>query len=169
MQDLPALLTPDFGLLFWMLLAFLVVFFILRKWAFPIILKSVEDRKLFIDASLKNAREANEKLANVQAECAALLKEAREQQAAILKEASETKAKLIESAKSAAAVESRKMIEEARVAIQNERESALRDIRSQVVDLSVQVAEKVLQERLETPAAQEKLIDHLLQDLPSSV
>lgn len=167
MQDLPALLTPDFGLLFWMLLAFLVVFFILKKWAFPVILKSVEDRKLFIDESLKNAREANEKLATVEAECAALLKNAREQQAEMLKDASGTRLKLIEAAKVEAIAEGKKMIEEARVAIQGERENALREIRSQVVSLSVQVAEKVLQEKLQTSTAQEQLIDQLLQDLKS--
>lgn len=165
MQDLPALLTPDFGLLFWMLLAFTVVFVILKKWGFPVILKAVEDRKQFIDESLKNAREANEKLANIQAECETLLKQAHDQQAQILKDASDTRSKMIQQAKDEAILEGRKMIEDARNAIHTERENALRSIRSQVATLSVQIAEKILQQQLQNPSQQEQLIDQILQDI----
>lgn len=165
MQDLPALLTPDFGLLFWMLLAFTVVFVILKKWGFPIILKAVEDRKQFIDESLKNAREANEKLANIQAECESLLKQAHDQQAQILKDASDTRSKMIHQAKDEAILEGKKMIEDARNAIHTERENALRSIRSQVATLSVQIAEKILQQQLQNPSQQEQLIDQILQDI----
>ena len=87
MENMPSILTPDFGLLFWMLLAFGVVFFLLAKYGFPAITKAVEDRKNYIDESLKNAREANEKLANVKAESESILKAAHEQQARIIKEA----------------------------------------------------------------------------------
>lgn len=165
MQDLPALLTPDFGLLFWMLLAFTVVFVILKKWGFPVILKAVEDRKQFIDESLKNAREANEKLANIQAECETLLKQAHDQQAQILKDASDTRNKMIQQAKDEAILEGKKMIEDARNAIHTERENALRSIRSQVATLSVQIAEKILQQQLQNPSQQEQLIDQILQDI----
>lgn len=165
MQDLPALLTPDFGLLFWMLLAFTVVFVILKKWGFPVILKAVEDRKQFIDESLKNAREANEKLANIQAECESLLKQAHDQQAQILKDASDTRSKMIQQAKDEAILEGKKMIEDARNAIHTERENALRSIRSQVATLSVQIAEKILQQQLQNPSQQEQLIDQILQDI----
>ncbi|MCI6642650.1 MAG: F0F1 ATP synthase subunit B [Alloprevotella sp.] len=165
MQDLPALLTPDFGLLFWMLLAFTVVFVILKKWGFPVILKAVEDRKQFIDESLKNAREANEKLANIQAECETLLKQAHDQQAQILKDASDTRSKMIQQAKDEAILEGKKMIEDARNAIHTERENALRSIRSQVATLSVQIAEKILQQQLQNPSQQEQLIDQILQDI----
>ena len=85
MENMPSILTPDFGLLFWMLLAFGVVFFLLAKYGFPAITKAVEDRKNYIDESLKNAREANEKLANVKAESESILKAAHEQQARIIK------------------------------------------------------------------------------------
>lgn len=165
MQDLPALLTPDFGLLFWMLLAFTVVFVILKKWGFPVILKAVEDRKQFIDESLKNAREANEKLANIQAECETLLKQAHDQQAQILKDASDTRSKMIQQAKDEAILEGKKMIEDARNAIHTERENALHSIRSQVATLSVQIAEKILQQQLQNPSQQEQLIDQILQDI----
>ena len=165
MQDLPALLTPDFGLLFWMLLAFTVVFVILKKWGFPVILKAVEDRKQFINESLKNAREANEKLANIQAECETLLKQAHDQQAQILKDASDTRCKMIQQAKDEAILEGKKMIEDARNAIHTERENALRSIRSQVATLSVKIAEKILQQQLQNPSQQEQLIDQILQDI----
>ena len=83
MQNLPSILSPDFGLLFWMLLAFLVVFFLMAKFGFPVITNMVEERKKFIDESLKSAREANEKLANIKVESEAILNEARKQQATI--------------------------------------------------------------------------------------
>ena len=85
------LLLPDSGLLFWMPVVFLLVFIILWKWGFPAIIKMVNDRKEFIDGSLKKAHEANEKLANIQKEGESILQQAREQQAQILKEAGETR------------------------------------------------------------------------------
>ena len=96
---MPSLLTPDSGLLFWMLLAFLTVFIILAKYGFPVIVKMVEERKQFIDDSLKSAREANEKLANIKLESEAILKEAREQQAQIIKDAMSTRDLLVQKAK----------------------------------------------------------------------
>ena len=78
------LITPDFGLLFWMTVVFLIVFFILWKWGFPVIVKMVNDRKEFIDESLRKAREANERLANIKTESESILQEAREKQALIL-------------------------------------------------------------------------------------
>lgn len=91
MENMPSILTPDFGLLFWMLLAFGVVFFLLAKYGFPAITKAVEERKNYIDESLKNARETNERLANVKIESENILKEAHEQQARIIKEAMATR------------------------------------------------------------------------------
>ena len=95
LHNLPAILTPDLGLLFWMLLAFLVVFFVLAKFGFPAIINMVEERKNYIDESLRNAHEANEKLINIQAEGERILKEAREQQSIILKEASVAKENIL--------------------------------------------------------------------------
>ena len=91
MGNMPSILTPDFGLLFWMLVSFLVVFCLLAKFGFPAILGAVEERKNFIDESLKNAREANEKLAGIKAESESILREAREKQAEIIKEAMATR------------------------------------------------------------------------------
>ena len=168
MQNLPSILSPDLGLLFWMLLAFLIVFFLLKKFGFSIIVNMVEERKNFIDESLKNAREANEKLANIQAESEALLKEAREQQATILKEAMATRDIIIKEAKDKAQVEGLKILDDAKAQISAEKENALRDIRSTVADLSVQIAEKVMRRQLDKDAEQEKFIERMLDEVTKS-
>ena len=82
---MPSILSPDLGLLFWMFLAFLIVFALVAKYGFPVIIKMVEDRKNYIDESLKKAREANEKLANIKAESEEILRQASERQAQVLK------------------------------------------------------------------------------------
>ena len=159
MENMPSILTPDFGLLFWMLLAFGVVFFLLAKYGFPAITKAVEDRKNYIDESLKNAREANEKLANVKAESESILKAAHEQQARIIKEAMATRDNIIAEARNKAQTEGQQLFEEAK------KENALRDIRSQVADLSVLIAEKVIRRQLDNAEEQEKYIDRILNDM----
>ena len=168
MQNLPSILSPDLGLLFWMLLAFLIVFFLLKKFGFSIIVNMVEERKNYIDESLKNAREANEKLANIKSESEALLKEAREQQATILKEAMATRDNIIKEARDKAQVEGLKMLDEAKAQISAEKENALRDIRSTVADLSVQIAEKVMRRQLNNDAEQEKFIERMLDEVTKS-
>lgn len=165
MENMPSILTPDFGLLFWMLLSFLVVFFLLAKYGFPAIVKAVEERKNFIDESLKNAREANEKLAGIQAESETLLREAREKQAQIIKEAMATRDSIIAEARDKAQAEGRQQLEEAKKAIEAEKELALRDIRSQVADLSMQIAEKVLRNKLAGDSEQEKYIERMLDEV----
>lgn len=168
MQNLPSILSPDLGLLFWMLLAFVIVFLVLKKYGFPVIIKMVEDRKNFIDESLKNAREANEKLANIQSESEALLKQAREQQAQILKEAMATRDNIIKEAREKAQAEGLKILDEAKAQISSEKENALRDIRSTVADLSVQIAEKVMRRQLDQDAEQEKFIERMLDEITQS-
>ena len=161
----PSILTPDFGLLFWMLLAFLVVFFILAKWGFPAITGMVEKRKAFIDESLKNAREANEKLATLEAEGEKLLREAREKQAGILQDAMATRDGIIRDAQQKAQTEGAKLLAEAKAQIEVEKQNALREIRSQVADLSVGIAEKVLRQQLQNDAQQEELIGRMLDEV----
>ena len=96
--NLPSILTPDLGLLFWMTLAFLVVFFVLSKFGFPAIVNMVEKRKIYIDESLKKAHEASERLTNIKEEGEAILLEARQKQADILKEAAATRDAIVEQA-----------------------------------------------------------------------
>lgn len=164
-SKLPSILTPDLGLLFWMLLAFLVVFFVLAKYGFPAIVNMVEDRKKYIDDSLQKAHEASERLENIKQESEAILQEARAQQAQILKEAAETREAIVQKAQETARGEGARLLAEARAEIEGEKQQAIRDIRAQVAELSVQVAEKVLKQRLSTDAEQMKLIDRLLDDV----
>ena len=141
--NLPAILTPDLGLLFWMLLAFLVIFFVLAKFGFPAIVNMVEERKKFIDDSLRKAHEANERLANIQAESEKLLQEARERQSVIMKEAAAARDNMIASAEAKAREESARIISEAKAQIETEKQAAIADIRQQVAALSISVAEKI--------------------------
>ncbi len=164
MENLPSVLTPDLGLLFWMFLAFLVVFLILAKWGFPAIVNMVEERKAFIDESLKNARAANEKLAGIQAESEQILRDASQQQAQILKEAMETRDNIVGEAQHKAEIEAAKVLEDAKAKIEVEKQAALAEIRQQVATLSVQIAEKVLLQQLSSDAAQQQLIDRLLDE-----
>ena len=160
-----SLITPDFGLFFWMTVVFLVVLFILWKWGFPVIVKMVDERKAFIDESLKKAHEANERLANIQKEGESILQEAREKQAQILKEAAETRDAIVEKAQDKARSEGARLLEEAKVAIEQEKKAAIADIRKQVATLSVEIAEKVLRQNLKDDKAQMDLIDRMLDDV----
>lgn len=143
-----SLITPDFGLLFWMTIVFLIVLGIVSKFGFKVIVKMVNDRKDYIDSSLQKAHEANKKLANIKVESDALLQEARERQAAILKEAAATRDAIVEKAQDKAHEESNRLLTEAKVEIENQRQTAVSDIRKQVATLSVEIAEKVLREKL---------------------
>ena len=163
------LLIPSGGLLFWMTLVFLLVFFILWKWGFPSIVKMVEDRKAYIDDSLRKAHEANEKLANIQKESESIMQKAREQQASILREASATRDTIVEQAQEKAREESSRIVSEARAEIEAEKQNVIRDIRNHVAELSVQIAEKILHEKLSNDGKQMELIDRLLDDVSSTV
>ena len=163
-----SLLLPDSGLLFWMTIVFLVVFFILWRWGFPSIIKMVNERKNYIDESLAKAEEANLRLANIQKQGEELLMEAREKQAQILREASQTRDSIVEQAQEKAHEESARILSEAKAEIENQKQAAIRDIRSQVAELSVQIAEKILRKQLTTSAEQAQLIDSLLDEVASS-
>lgn len=163
-----SLLLPDSGLLFWMTLVFLVVFFILWKWGFPSIIKMVNERKEYIDESLAKAEEANLRLANIQKQGEELLMEAREKQAQILREASETRDTIVGQAQEKARDESARILSEAKAEIESQKQAAIRDIRSQVAELSVQIAEKILHKELSGSAEQAQLIDRLLDEVASS-
>ena len=158
------LLIPSTGLLFWMTLTFLVVFFLLWKFGFPVITGMVKERQAFIDDSLRKAHEANERLANIQKESESILQEAREKQAQILKEAAETRDAIVEKAQVKAREESARLLDDARVAIEQEKKAAIADIRKQVATLSVEIAEKVLRQSLQGDKAQMDLINRMLDD-----
>ena len=162
---LPSILTPDLGLLFWMLLAFLVVFFVLAKYGFPAIVNMVDERKKYIDDSLRKAHEASERLENIKQEGEAILQEAREKQAQMLKEAAETRDAIVENAQEKAREEGARLLTEAKAEIEQQKQAAIADIRKQVATLSVEIAEKVLREKLRSDQAQMDLIDRMLDDV----
>lgn len=160
-----ALLLPESGLLFWMLLTFGIVVFILAKFGFPIIIKMVEERKKYIDESLLAAKQTYEQLAAIKAEGVSIVDEARKEQANILKDATQTRDQLIKEAKDKALVEASKIIDEARKQITAEKEDAIRDIRRQVAALSVDIAEKVIRGQLDKKEEQMVMINRLLDEI----
>ncbi len=162
------LLIPSTGLLFWMTITFLVVFFLLWKFGFPVITGMVKERQAFIDESLKKAHEANERLANIQKEGESILQEAREKQAQILKEAAETRDAIVEQAQAKARNEGARLLDEAKAAIEQEKKAAIADIRQQVATLSVEIAEKVLKQNLKDDKSQMDLIDRMLNDVSAN-
>ena len=166
--NLPAILTPDLGLLFWMLLAFIVIFFVLAKFGFPAIVNMVEERKKFIDDSLRKAHEANERLANIQAESEKLLQEARERQSVIMKEAAAARDNMIASAEAKAREESARIISEAKAQIETEKQAAIADNRQQVAALSISVAEKILRQHLSDDKKQMEYVDKLLDEVSAN-
>ena len=165
MENLPSILTPDLGLLFWMLIAFLAVFIILAIFCFPVITTAVTTRKRYIDDSLQKAHEASERLEHIREEGDRLHQEARAQQALILQEAAAARDAIMEKAQEKAREESTRLIEEARKQIETERQGAIRAIRAQVAVLSVAVAEKVLRKKLADTDQQMQLIDNLLDEV----
>lgn len=160
-----SLLTPDPGLLFWMLLCFLVVAFILGKWGWPAIVGMIEERGNYIEESLKKADEANAALANLKEENARLLAEAKNERLEMLKEASRLKDQMISDAKTQAIAEANKIMESAKDSIQLEKDNAIKDIRSQVAELSVNIAEKIIRGELKDAKAQSDIINKYLDEV----
>lgn len=158
------LLQPESGLLFWMLLSFGIVFFILAKFGFPVITKMVDERKNYIQDSLDAAQKANEQLASIKEQSEDILSSAKAEQVKILKEAADTRDRIVAEARDQAKVAGAKEMEDIRKQIQAEKEQAIRDIRRQVAELSVDVAEKVLRDSLKDPKEQMSMIDRLVDE-----
>ncbi len=160
-----SLLLPESGLLFWMLLAFGIVFFVLAKFGFPVITKKVEERKEFIDQSLKVAQEANEKLEQLKSESDAILVKANTEYSKILDEAAKQREEMLVYAKEEARKAGEKEMAEVKRQIQKEQEEAIRSIRRQVAVLSVEVAEKIIRKHLDDKNEQLELIDRMLDEV----
>jgi len=158
------LVTPDFGLLFWMVVIFGLVFFLLAKFGFPIITDMVDKRSAKIAQSLKDADEIQARMESWKQEHARMMEEVRREQSSILREATETKARIVADAKAQAKAEADKILSEAKLQIAAEKESALRDVRKEVALLSVQVAEKVLRHELQDEGSQRAFIDQLVDE-----
>ncbi|MBK9380737.1 MAG: F0F1 ATP synthase subunit B [Chitinophagaceae bacterium] len=159
------LLTPEFGLLIWTLLAFLIVFFILKKLAWPAIIKGLRDRENSITDSLATAQKVKEEMALMKSENEALLAKAREERALMLKEARETKDRIINEAKEQAKAEASKIVTEAQAAINAQKMAAITEVKNQVGKLVIEVSEKVLRKELGNKEAQEAHIKGLVDEV----
>ena len=159
------LLVPEVGTIIWMLIAAGIVFFILAKWGFPVIVNMVDKRNEFIDKSLDAAKQANERLAGIQIECDNLLKETNVAKTSILKEAAERRDEIIAEAIIQAREEGEKLISGAREQIRLEKEEALRSLRRQVAELSVEVAEMVVLKELSSSEEHLSMIDRMIDEV----
>lgn len=160
-----SLLLPDSGLLFWMFLSFGIVFVVLAKYGFPIIVKMVEGRKTYIDQSLEVAREANAQVSKLKEQGEALVVAANKEQGRILKEAMQERDKIIHEARKQAEAAAQKELDEVKKQIQIEKDEAIRDIRRQVAILSVDIAEKVIRKNLDDKREQMEMIDRMLDEV----
>lgn len=155
------LLTPAFGLIIWTLLAFLIVFWLLKKYAWPMILGGLAEREKNIADSLATAEKIKLEMAQLKNDNEAILVQAREERASMLKEAKETKDKMISDAKDEAKVAAAKIIADANASIHNQKMAALTEIKNQVGSLVLEVSEKVLRKELSNKAEQENYIKTL--------
>lgn len=160
-----SMLTPEPGLVLWMTISFGIVLFILVKFGFPIILGMLDKRQAFIENSLSEAREARQALEKVKEKSEELLMQTRREQAEIIKSATRLKDEILSEAKIKAHTEADKIIAEARKQIEKEKENAVRAIRSEVASLSVEVAEKILREKLAGEEEQSEMVNRLLDEV----
>ncbi|QTN38218.1 F0F1 ATP synthase subunit B [Cryomorphaceae bacterium] len=159
------LVTPGFGLVFWTTLSFLILLFLLRKFAWKPILTAVNDREQSIEEALTEAQKAREEMANLKADNERILKEARAERDQMLKEAREIRDNMVEESKQKAKDEAEKILVQARETIENEKKAALHDLRNTVGTLAIEVAEKVLRSELTNTDKSKELVDDYLNDI----
>ena len=159
------LVTPDIGTIFWMLLMFIIVLIVLRKFAWKPILNALHNREQSIEDSLRSAEKAKKEMEKLRADNEKIMAEARKDRDKMLKETKNTSERILNEAKDKASEESKKIIKSARQQIENEKDAAIADIRDQVAELSVEIAEKILQEKLKDDKAQQALLEKLLKDI----
>jgi F-type H+-transporting ATPase subunit b len=162
---MPPLVSPGIGLIFWMLLSFSILLYILAKFAWKPILKSLREREENIEKALKAAEEAREEMKRLQANNEQIVAEARKQADTIIKEAREIKEKIISEAKQQASIEAEKIINNAKLSIEKEKNEAINEIKNQIAEFSVIIAEKIIKKELEKNEEQNKYITNLLKDL----
>lgn len=159
------LFTPDFGLVFWMFIAFGILFLVLWKFAWPVILKTVDSRADLIDKGVEYAQEAKAKLDNAQKQAEDYLNEARRQQADMLREADRMKNEIVEHARAEAQVAAAKVMENAQIQIQQQQKEAQQQFRNQVSEFAIQIAGKIVKNQIKGDEAQNKLVDSLLDQI----
>lgn len=159
------LFTPDYGLIFWMFIAFGVLFLILWKFAWPVILKSVDQRADLIDKGVEYAQEAKIQLDNARSEAEEYLNTARKEQAQILRDADKMKTQIIEQARVAAQTEAQKVMDNAKLQIQQQQKEAQQQFRNQVSEFAIQIAGKIVKHQMKDGEAQNKLVDSMLDQI----
>jgi F-type H+-transporting ATPase subunit b len=159
------LVTPGIGMIFWTTLFFLVLLLVLRKFAWPAILSAVHARNESIRKALDSAEKAREEMKKLQADNEKILAEAKAERDALMKDARDVKDKIISEAKEKASEEAAKLLKNARNAIQNEKISAITEMKQQMALLSVEIAEKVLKQKLSGDKEQEALVEKLIDDI----
>ncbi len=159
------LFTPDFGLIFWMFVSFAILFFVLWKWGWPAIMKGVSDRADLIDKGVEYAQNAKEQLDHAREEADKYIADARRQQADMLREADKMKTQIIEEARSAAQTEAKKVMDAAKVSIEQERKQAEQQFRNEVSSFALDIAQKVVRNQMKDEKAQEQLVSSLLDEM----
>lgn len=159
------LFTPDFGLVFWMFVSVIILLFILYKWGWPAIMKGIDERANMIDKGVEYARDAKEQLDNANAQSEKLLAETRSRQADMLREADRMKTQIIDEAREAARREAAKVMDAAKLSIEQERKEARQQMRDEVSSLAIDIATKVVRGQMADRNAQTKLVDNLLAEI----
>jgi F-type H+-transporting ATPase subunit b len=159
------LVSPDPGLFIWSTVTFLILFFLLSKFAWKPIVKALDERERSIEDALAKAEMAKAEMAKLISENEDLLKEARLERDSILKEAKEIKDQIVNDAKDLAKSEGAKLIEKAKIEITNQKLAAMAEIKNQVSSLSIEIAEKVLRKQFEDQGKQQALVNDLLKEV----
>ena len=159
------LLLPEFGLLIWTLLAFLIVVYILGKFAWPAIVKGLRDRETGITDALASAERVKAEMAQLKSENEALLAQAREERATMLKEARDAKDKIINEAKEQAKLAAEKSMTDTQATIEQKRMAALIEVKNEIGIIVVEISEKILRRQLDNRAEQEKYIKQLAEEV----
>ncbi len=159
------LFTPDFGLVFWMFIAFIILFLALAKWGWPMIIKNMEKRADIIDKGVEYARSAKDQLDNARAEAQKYVAEAQKQQAEMLRDAAKMKTQIIEEARKEASSEAQKVMDAAKLSIEQSRKEAELQFRNEVSKFSIEIAEKMVRQEMKTDKAQAELVNKLLDEI----
>jgi len=159
------LITPDASLIFWQTVIFLVVLFVLAKFAWKPILNGLNERENNIEEALLSAERAKNEMAQLKADNEKLLAEARRERDSILKDATAAANKLRDEAREQASQEGAKIVADAKAAIETEKKAALAEVKQQVAQLSLEIAEKILREKLSDDKAQKEYVSKLVKDL----
>ena len=158
------LITPEIGLFFWQTVVFLILLFLMAKFAWKPILNSVRNREQSINDALASAENARKEMQNLKSDNEQLMKEARAERDAILREARELKEKVIADASEEAKVKADKIVADAMKSIEIEKQSAMAELKNQVAELSVEIAEKIVRKELSSEKEQHQMIEKMLGD-----